>query len=190
MTITPRSLITVALAGFIFTGCGRKPYQLEVRDGRGVEKGSHVFWDMGGAGKFKVVGDVTDVGVSVGKSPVMIKFELREEFRTTIRENVAGAVLRDPNVAQNAFILLVGGVGEDREPLLRGVTIQEAQTSVQQDFFDWLQTDLPEYMKKLKEDASKAFGQATEWASQKAGELKKKAEEIKQDLSAPAPADE
>ena len=186
MNISSRILIPAALACLIFTGCGRKPYQLAVRDGKGVEKGSHVFWDMGGAGNFKVVGDVTDVGVSEGKSPVLIKFELREEFRSTIRENVAGAVLRDPNVAQNAFVLLMGGVGEDREPLLRGVTIQEAQPSVQQAFFDWLQTDLPEYVKKLKEDASKAFDQASEWASQKAGELKEKAEEIKQDLSAPA----
>ena len=169
----------------MFAGCERKPYQLEVRDGRGVEKGSHVFWDMGGTGNFKVVGDVTDVGVSKDKSSVLIKFDLREEFRMTIRENVAGAVLRDPNVAQNAFVLLMGGVGEDREPLLRCVTIQEAQTSVQQAFFDWLQTDLPEYMKKLREDASKAFDQASEWASQKADELKKKAEEIKQNLSTP-----
>ncbi len=208
MNITSRILISAAFACFMFTGCGRKPYQLAVRDGRGVEKDSHVFWDMGGKGTFKVVGDVTDVGASEDKSHVLIKFELREEYRTTIRENVAGAVLRDPDVAQGAFVLLMGGVGEDKEPLLRGVTIQEALPSVQQAFFDWLQKDFPEYVKKLKEDASKAFDQASEWASQKAGELKedtskafdqasewanqkadelkKKAEEIKQDMSAPA----
>ncbi len=177
-------IATAALCALV-SGCGRKPYVLAVRDGKGVEKGTHVFWDMGGQGTFKVVGDVTDVDLA-DNPPTHIKFELREEFRETIRENVAGAVLRDPNVAQGAFVLLIGGVGEDKEPLLRGVTIQEAQPSVAQTFFDWLQNELPEYAKKFKEDASKAFDQASEWASQKADELKKKAEEIKQDLSAPA----
>ena len=180
-----RTIIAAAVFCALFSGCGRKPYVLSVRDGRGVEKGSHVFWDMGGAGTFKVVGDVTEVSTAGDKGPAIIKFELREEFRPTIRENVAGAVLRDPNVAQNAFVLLMGGVGEDKEPLLRGVTIQEALPSVQQAFFDWLQKDFPEYVKKLKEDASKAFDQASEWANQKAEELKTKAEELKQNLTAP-----
>ena len=98
---------------------------------------------------------------------------------------MAGAVLRDPNVAQGAFVLLIGGVGEDKELLLRGVTIQEAQPSAAQTFFDWLQNELPEYAKKLKEDASKAFDQASEWASQKAEELINKAEELKKEMSAP-----
>jgi ABC-type transporter Mla subunit MlaD len=180
-----KTIIAATACCAILSGCGRKPYQLAVRDGHGVEKGSHVFWDMGGTGNFKVVGDVTDVGVSEDSSPVLIKFELRKEFQSTIRENVSGTVLRNPKVAQNAFVLLMGGVGEDREPLLRGVTIQEAQTSIQQAFFDWLQTDLPEYMKKIKEDATQAIDQASEWANQKAGEIKEKAEKIKQDLSAP-----
>ncbi len=176
-------IATVTLCALL-SGCGRKPYVLAVRDGKGVEKGSHVFWDMGGKGAFKVVGDVTDVDQS-DNPPTLIKFELREEFREKIRENVAGAVLRDPNVAQGAFVLLIGGASEDKEPLLRGVTIQEAQPSAAQTFFDWLQNELPEYAKKLKEDASKAFDQASEWASQKAEELKTKAEELKQNLSAP-----
>ncbi len=180
----------IAAAAFcaLFSGCGRKPYVLSVRDGRGVEKGSHVFWDVGGAGTFKVVGDVTDVSMSGDKGPAIIKFEMREEFSQTIRENVAGAVLRDPGVAQGAFILLIGGVGEDREPLLRGVTIQEAQPAIQRAFFDWLQNDLPEYMKKIKEDATQAFDQASQWANQKAEELKTKAEELRQEFSDPSPA--
>ena len=171
------AIIATATICVLLSGCGRKPSLLAVRDGKGVEKGSHVFWDMGGQGTFKVVGDVTDVDLA-GNPPTLIKFELREGFRETIRENVAGAVLRDPNVAQGAFLLLIGGVGEDKEPLLRGVTIQESQPSVAQTFFDWLQNELPEYAKKFKEDASKAFDQASEWASQKAEELKK-------ELSAP-----
>ena len=178
-------IATVAICALV-SGCGRKPYLLSVSDGKGVEKGSHVFWDMGGGSTFKVVGDVT--GVAQGDDApesALIKFELREEFQKTIRENVAGAVLRDPNVAQGAFVLLIGGVGEDKELLLRGVTIQEAQPSAAQTFFDWLQNELPEYAKKLKEDASKAFDQASEWASQKAEELINKAEEMKKEMSAP-----
>ena len=118
------------------------------------------------------------------------KLEAAEDFevalRETIRENVAGAVLRDPDVAQGTFVLLIGGVGEGKEPLLRGVTIQEAQPSAAQTFFDWLQNELPDYARKFKEDASKAFDQASEWAGQKAEELKAKAEELKKNLSAPA----
>ena len=176
------TLIATAAICTLVSGCGRKPYVLSVRDGKGVEKGSHVFWDMGGEGTFKVVGDVTDVDQTDDTpGPALIKFELREEFRQMIRENVSGAVLRDPNVAQGAFVLLIGGVGEGKEPLLRGVTIQEAQTSATQTFFDWLQNEVPEYAKKLKEDASKAFNQASEWASQKAGQLKSKVEELKKE---------
>lgn len=177
----------IAVAAFcaLLAGCGRKPYVLSVRDGKGVEKGAHVFWDMGGKGTFKVVGDVTDVVVD---TTAVIKFELRKEFREAIRENVSGAVLRDSNVAQGAFVLLIGGVGEDKEPLLRGVTIQETQSSAAKAFFDWLQTELPEYAKKIKDDASKAFDQASEWAGQKAEMLKSKAEELKADV--PAPKDE
>ena len=55
-----------------------------------------------------------------------------------------------------------------------GVTIQKAQPSVLQAFFDLLQNELPEYAKKLKEDALKAFDQVSEWARHKAEELKKK----------------
>ena len=182
-----KAVITAAAICSLFSGCGREPYVLSVRDAKGVEKGSHVFWDMGGEGTFKVVGDVTDVvQADTPLGQTLVKFELREGFRETIRENVAGAVLRDPNVAQGAFVLLIGGIGEDKEPLLRGVTIQEAQLSAAQTFFDWLQNELPEYAKKFKEDASKAFDQASEWASQKAEELKIKAEELKKEMSAPS----
>lgn len=181
------SIIPMALVCVIVAGCGKKPYVLSVRDGRGVEKASHVFWDMGGTGGYKVVGDVTGVELSDnGKAPVIIKFELRKEFRETIRENVSGAVLRNQDVAQGAFVLLLGGVGADKEPLLRGVTIQEANQSASDAFFSWLKNELPEYARQIRENASQAFDQASEWASQKADALKKKAEEIKQDLSAPA----
>ena len=181
------AFIATAAICALLSGCGHKPYVLSVHDAKGVEKGSHVFWDMGGQGTCKVVGDVTDIDQSGNpQGPTLIKFELREEFRETIRENVAGAVLRDPDVAQGTFVLLIGGVGEGKEPLLRGVTIQEAQPSAAQTFFDWLQNELPDYARKFKEDASKAFDQASEWAGQKAEELKAKAEELKKNLSAPA----
>ena len=59
------------------------------------------------------------------------------------------------------------------------MTIQEARTSASQAFFDWLQKDLPVQAKKFKEDAAKAFDQASGWANQKADELKNKVEEVK-----------
>lgn len=168
----------------VVSGCGRKPYLLSVKDGQGIEKGSHVFWDMGGVGSFKVVGDVTAVKESGDtKKPVLIEFDLREEYSKTIRENIAGAVLRNPEVAQGAFVLLIGGVGEDKEPLLRGVTIQEARTSASQAFFDWLQKDLPVQAKKFKEDAAKALDQAAEWVDRKVDELPGQAKQFKDDAA-------
>lgn len=177
-------LLSVALLLLFLPGCGRKPYLLSVKDGQGIGKDSHVFWDMGGTGSFKVVGDVTAVKESGDiKKPVLIEFDLREEFRTKIRENVAGAVLRDPEVAQGAFVLLMGGVGEDKEPLLRGVIIQEANTSASQAFFDWLKKDLPIKAKKLKEDAAKAYDQAAEWVGRTVDELPDHAKQFKDDAT-------
>ena len=177
-------LLSVVLLIPLLSGCGRKPYLLSVKDGLGIGRDSHVFWDMGGTGSFKVVGDVTAVKESGDtKKPVLIEFELREEYRTVIRENIAGAVLRDPEVAQGAFVLLMGGVGEDKEPLLRGVMIQEANTSASKAFFDWLQKDLPIKAKKLKEDAAKAYDQAAEWVDRTVDELPDQAKQFKDDAA-------
>ena len=147
---TTMRILFVILLCALLSGCGRKPYLLSVKDGQGIGKDSHVFWDMGGSGSFKVVGDVTAVKESGdAKKPVLIEFDLREEYRTTIRENIAGTVLCNPDVAQGAFVLLMGGVGEDREPLLRGVVIQEARASAAQTILAWFRNDFSKQVDQL-----------------------------------------
>ena len=47
-------------------GCGRKSYLLSVKDGQGIGRDSHVFWDKGDTDSFKVVGDVTEVDLRWG----------------------------------------------------------------------------------------------------------------------------
>lgn len=137
------------------SGCRRQPYLLPVRDGKGIEKGAHVFWDEGGSGSAKVVGTVTDVakGGDIEK-PVLIRFDLRDDYRGTIRENVAGAVLSDASVAQGTFVLLLGGVGEGMEPLKPGVAIQEARpatsaSDIATSFFGWLRNARTEELKVI-----------------------------------------
>ena len=139
------TIVGAALLCALFAGCGHKPYLLAVKDGNGIEKGARVFWDMGGSGSAKAVGTVTDVtDGGDGKRPAMIKFDLKDEYREAIRENVAGAVMRDPAIAQSAFVLLVGGTGNDSGPIKPGVAIQEVRPAsasaadYASSFFSWL----------------------------------------------------
>ena len=140
----------------LFAGCGGQPYLLPVKDGNGIEKGAHIFWDAGGAGTAKAVGSVTDVTDSGdSKRPVLIKFDLKAEYRGSIRENVAGAVMRDPTIAQSTFILLLGGTGEGKESLNPGVAIQEvrpasaAAADYASSFFNWLRNARVEELKVI-----------------------------------------
>ena len=137
-------LLPALLLCALFAGCGRAPYMLPVRDGKGIEKGAHVFWDAGGEGTVKSVGTVTEVakGGDAAK-PVLIRFDLKDEYRGVIRENVAGAVLLDSSIAQSAFVLLLGGTGDGKEVLKPGVAIQEAKPASSAadyatSFFGWL----------------------------------------------------
>lgn len=139
----------------LLAGCGRPAYLLPVKDGKGVAKGSHVFWDQGGTGAAKAVGTVTAVVESGDAAkPVLIRFDLEDEYRGTIRENVAGAVMSDTSVAQSAFVLLLGGVGEDKELLKPGVAIQEAKPAASAagyatTFFEWIRNARTEELKVL-----------------------------------------
>ncbi len=149
-------LLTAILLGALFAGCGRQPYLLPVRDGKGIEKGAHVFWDAGGAGMAKAVGSVTDVTDSGdSKRPVLIKFCLKDEYRESIRENVAGAIMRDPAIAQSAFVLLVGGTGDGKDSLKPGVAIQEIRPATASaadyasSFFNWLRNARIEELKVI-----------------------------------------
>lgn len=125
-------ILSMAIVCSLLAGCGRKPYLLPVKDGKGIEKGAHVFWDEGGLGTggAKSVGSVVDVADSGNdKTPVLIKFDLKDEYREAIRENVAGAVMLDPAIAQSTFVLLLGGTGEGKDSLKPGVAIQEVRPS-------------------------------------------------------------
>ena len=151
------NLFSIALICALFAGCGRQPYLLPVKDGNGIEKGAHIFWDAGGAGTAKAVGAVTDVTDSGdSKRPVLIKFDLKDEYRQSIRENVAGTVIRDPAIAQSAFVLLLGGTGEGKESLKPGVAIQEVRPATASaadyatSFFNWL--------RNARTDELKTFG--------------------------------
>ena len=148
-------LLPVLLLCSLLAGCGRPAYLLPVKDGKGVVKGSHVFWDQGGTGAAKSVGTVTDVAKSGDADrPVLVRFDLEDEYRGTIRENVAGAVVSDPSVAQSAFVLLLGGVGEGKDPLKPGVAIQEAKPAASAagyatTFFEWIRNARTEELKVL-----------------------------------------
>ena len=147
------ALFSVLLCA-LFSGCGRPAYLLPVKDGKGIEKGARVFWDQGGAGA-KAVGSVTSVGKGgEGEKPVLVRFDLADEFRGTIRENVAGAVVLDPSVTQSAFVLLLGGTGEGKELLRPGVAIQEAKPAASAagyatTFFEWIRNARTEELKVL-----------------------------------------
>lgn len=146
-------LLPVLLLCALVAGCGRPAYLLPVKDGKGVAKGSHVFWDQGGTGAAKAVGTVTAVEKGgEGEKPVLVRFDLEDEYRGTIRENVAGAVMSDTSVAQSAFVLLLGGVGEGKEPLKPGVAIQEAKPAASAagyatTFFEWIRNARVEELK-------------------------------------------
>ena len=137
----------------LVSGCGRPAYLLPVKDGKGIAKGSHVFWDQGGTGAAKTVGTVTAVEKGgEGEKPVLVRFDLEDEYRGTIRENVAGAVMSDTSVAQSAFVLLLGGVGEGKEPLKPGVAIQEAKPAASaagyaMTFLEWIRNARTEELK-------------------------------------------
>jgi hypothetical protein len=139
----------------LLVGCDRQSYLLPVRDGKGIEKGAHVFWDEGGSGAAKAVGTVTEVtqGGDAAK-PVLIRFDLEDEYRGTIRENVAGAILRDPSIAQSTFVLLLGGTGDGKDALKPGVAIQEARPAASaadyaSSFFSWLRSARIEELKVI-----------------------------------------
>ena len=136
-------LIPALLLCSLLSGCGREPYLLPVGDGLGIAKGAHVFWDEGGAGPAKDVGSVTSVEPDgEGGKGVLVRFDLRDEYRESIRENIAGAVLRDPSVAQCAFVLLLGGTDASKGPILPGLPIQEAKPAASAasggSFLEWL----------------------------------------------------
>ena len=145
--------LSLAFFCALLCGCGREPYLLPVKDGKGVVKGSHVFWDRGGSGEAKSVGAVTEVSESGDEDrPVLVKFDLADEYREAIRENVAGAIVLDPSVAQSAFVLLLGGVGEGKEPLKPGVAILEAKPAASSagyatTFFEWIRNARVEELK-------------------------------------------
>ena len=149
------SILPAIVLGALFAGCGRQPYLLPVRDGKGIEKGAHVFWDEGGSGAVKSVGTVTEIAKGGDASkPVLIKFDLKDEYRGTIRENVAGAILLDPSIAQSAFVLLLGGTGDGKDALKPGVAIQEARSSASaadyaSSFFAWLRNARIEELKVI-----------------------------------------
>ncbi len=155
MNVQSHILLPVVLLVTLLSGCGRPAYLLPVKDGKGIAKGSHVFWDQGGTGAAKNVGTVTGVAESGDKAkPVLIRFDLEDEFRETIRENVAGAVLSDTSVAQGSFVLLLGGVGEGKDPLKPVVAIQEAKPAASADgyattFFEWIRNARIEELKVL-----------------------------------------
>ena len=67
-------LLPLALLCTLFAGCGRPAYLLPVKDGKGIAKGAHVFWDQGGTGAAKAVGTVTAVEKGgEGEKPVLRK---------------------------------------------------------------------------------------------------------------------
>jgi hypothetical protein len=153
---TNKHLLPAFLLCALFAGCGRQPYILPVKDGKEISKGAHVFWDAGGAGAAKAVGSVTDVTESGdSKRPVLIKFDLKDEYRQSIRENVAGAVMSDPTIAQSAFVLLLGGTGEGKESLKPGVAIKEVRPATASaadyatSFFNWLRNARIEELKAI-----------------------------------------